>query len=68
MEDMDAKGRRVSRLGHNHVRAKLTEDAVRLIRQMFAAKVPQRQIARQFGVDKNVVYCILKGKTWKHVV
>ena len=79
--DMVAKGRSAkgaqstSRLypwlrqrGIDHPKHKLTEDAVRDIRQRYAqggTSIPK--LCREFGVANGTVQAILEGKTWRHV-
>jgi hypothetical protein len=54
---------RVSR-GSRQGRAKLTESNVIEIRALIAAGVPQRQIAKRFGVTKSPINEIHRGRAW----
>jgi hypothetical protein len=67
MADMVAKGR-ASRHGappgERNWQAKLTEADVRAIR---AAEGTQRAIAKRFGVSRETVRQVLRGKIWSHV-
>jgi DNA invertase Pin-like site-specific DNA recombinase len=45
----------------------LTEDNVREIRKLSAAKQTYVQIAKQFGINKSTVYKIVNRKSWAHV-
>ena len=45
----------------------LTEDNVREIRKLSAAKQTYIQIAKQFGIHKDTVYKIVNRKSWAHV-
>ena len=45
----------------------LTEDNVREIRKLSAAKQTYVQIAKRFGIHKDTVYKIVNRKTWAHV-
>ena len=45
----------------------LTEDNVREIRKLSAAKQTYVQIAKQFGIHKDTVYKIVNRKSWTHV-
>jgi DNA invertase Pin-like site-specific DNA recombinase len=45
----------------------LTEDNVREIRKLSAAKQTYVQIAKQFGIHKDTVYKIVNRKSWAHV-
>lgn len=44
--------------------AKLTEDAVRKIR---LSSLPNRQLARQYGVDPAAIRAVKRRQTWRHV-
>ena len=55
-----ARGERVSS-------SVLTEDNVREIRNLSAAKQTYVQIAKQFGIHKDTVYRIVNRKSWTHV-
>lgn len=48
-------------------KAKLSEDDVRTIRAIYPAK-SLRQLASMFGVSVQNIACIVKRKTWAHVV
>ena len=74
--DMLAKGRGPERVrqgatlnnvGVNNPAAKLTEDAIREIRRLYADGTQIIQLARRYGVSTPVIHSILKGKTWVHV-
>jgi len=67
IQDMDRKGRRVTRKGELHPRARLTEDDVRTIRARAAAGETQRPLAREYGVDQATISNIVTRKSWKHV-
>jgi hypothetical protein len=66
--DMMAKGRhRVNPnplRGTRHANAKLTDARVRTIR---ASPATHTDLARKYGVTKQVISAVRKGKTWKHV-
>ena len=47
--------------------AKLTEDAVREIREMYAAGVGPKALSEHFHIDKGTIYNIISGKQWGHV-
>ena len=53
--------------GTEHHKAKLTPDDVRHILKLHRAGTSQREIGRMYGVSKNAIRLILKGKNWKHV-
>lgn len=69
MRDMDNKGRRTKKraVGSKVHTAKLVENDVIKIKEMISNSVPCTEIAKLFGVHKQIVYCIKYGKTWKHV-
>lgn len=50
--------------GEEHHFHRLTESEVRIIK---ASLESGAKIARQFGVDRNTVYRIRSGETWRHV-
>jgi hypothetical protein len=64
--DRHRKGRdaHVSRPGMSNHQARLTDDAVRLIR---ATRGPLRLIAKEHGVSRSLVSLIRSGKRWGHV-
>ena len=47
--------------------AKLTPALILEIRAAAAAGVPQRTLARQFGVGKTTIAHILHGRSWAHI-
>lgn len=53
--------------GTKSATSKLTEDKVRLIRQLF---IPGNgpKIANKFGVTPTTIYTVVKRKSWKHVI
>lgn len=56
------------RPGESHRTAKLTTDAVRLIRSKYAAGgISQRQLADEFGVKPETISFVIRRITWKHV-
>ena len=63
--DCKAKGR--TRKGIDHNQAKLTDDAVRSVREALAAGDRQRDIAKRFGVSQRCVSSIHRRVTWGHV-
>lgn len=70
MADMRAKGRSVSDKrprGENNVLAKLTEEAVRQIKQCLAEGQRNVDLAREFGVKPDTISNIKRGLSWAHV-
>lgn len=63
--DMVAKGRQAR--GERGGRAKLTEGAVRSIRQLLGEGQPPGSIARRFGVSRWTVREIAAGRRWAHL-
>lgn len=53
--------------GGKHPRARISEDDVRQMRQRYDNGESIMQIAKDYGVIYQVVYCVVKRKTWKHV-
>lgn len=53
--------------GETHVRAVLTEDSARLIKQRTREGVSIRTIADELGVSYRTVWGVVKGTTWKDV-
>ncbi|MDV6376331.1 HNH endonuclease [Deinococcus arenicola] len=67
MRDRDGRGRGAPRHGERNPRARLTEGDVRAIRRAAAMGIPQAALAQRYGVGKDAVSLILKGKRWGHV-
>lgn len=55
------------RRGETHGMAKLAVDDVRAIRSRAASGERKAQLAREFGVTKNLVGAIVSHRIWKHV-
>lgn len=53
--------------GSRNNRAKLNEWSACGVMARCLQGVPQVQVSREFGVTRQVVYCIVKGKVWKHL-
>lgn len=62
--DMMAKGRGLKSRGEQQANAKLTEQAVRDIRD---SSLSQRALARKYGVKHKAIGCIKRRETWTHV-
>lgn len=54
-------------LGERNVRAKLTADKVREFMRRRAAGESYGRIAKDFGVTRQLLFLIEKGKAWSHV-
>jgi hypothetical protein len=60
--------RKAGRHTHGELASWLTEEQVKEIKRLGAEGVPQRKIAKQFGIaSKSTVGRILRGQAWSHV-
>jgi HNH endonuclease/NUMOD4 motif-containing protein len=69
-EDMARHGsaRAGAQRGHEHYRAKLTEDLVRQIRSEYTAGgVTERALASRHDVNVTTIHALLVRRTWTHV-
>jgi len=57
---------RLSR-GAAHYRARLTEDAVRQIRELSALGESDQSLGRRFSVSRQAVWSVRRGIGWRHV-
>lgn len=64
--DMAAKRR--STWGERNPMAKLTDDAVRAIRERYASGMTMREAAESFGTTEDNVRHIVLGKSWRHLL
>ena len=62
-------------VGHNNTRgegnafAKLTEDSVRKIREMYeTGEYEQRPLAKLFSINQATLWRVIHRKSWKHIV
>ena len=53
--------------GENNPHAKLTEDKVRRLREVYGRGEETAGLAREFGVSPASAWAAASGKTWKHV-
>lgn len=60
--DRDAKRRQCR--GEAHPLSRLSVDDIRAIR---TSSLNGNQLAKRYGVERNTIYAILRGKTWKDV-
>jgi hypothetical protein len=67
MRDMISKGRLVALPGEKNGRAKLTQDDIREIRIMLnsSIKFKKKDIAKQYGITREHLWCIERHKSWK---
>jgi len=65
--DKTEKGRNNVPYGENAGSAKLKSEQVYEIRKLHSDGMPQRQIAKRFGIVHNTVGQIVLGRTWKRV-
>jgi predicted DNA-binding protein YlxM (UPF0122 family) len=56
-----------TRYGENHPQAKLTNEQVRTIRELFSLGFSTNVIARNFKVSKWNIEEIVKRHTWTHI-
>jgi hypothetical protein len=65
MQDMIQKGRGNKARGENGGASKLTEIDVVTIRKRYAAGgISQRQLAKEYNITRNTLFCIVSNKTW----
>lgn len=64
VKDMVDKSRISSRKGALNGAAKITEDLVKAIRSDLR---PSKQIANEYGLNRNTVWLIRSGRNWSHV-
>jgi len=55
------------RPGEEHPRARLTEEKVRAIRALAASGATNAALAREFGVARQHISDIVRGRCWAHV-
>lgn len=53
--------------GEHNGQAKLSAQAVTEIRQLYAAGVPQKALAEQFGMSDTAIYMVVHRLRWKHL-
>lgn len=53
--------------GENHPRAKLTEQDVKDIRELYANGISEVQIAKRYNMDQTTISGIVLRKNWKHI-
>ena len=69
MQDCIRKGRGNRECGEARHCAKLNPEKVRTIRRLFdPSKRNKAELARRFGVDKNVIQLVADRKAWKHII
>lgn len=69
--DKYRRGRAVHRRGVDRPEAKLTEEAVKYIRQQnkkYQKGFTHRELGLKFGVSDGTVYNVIHRKTWRHVI
>lgn len=67
INDMDAKNRRVTRIGSERSTAKIDEQKALEIKKRIAAKETAPQISKDYGVSEALIYAIKQGRVWAHV-
>lgn len=63
----DAQANGLIPRGSQRLTSKLTEEKVAEIKRRIAAGDLQKQIAKDYGVDRSLIYLIRKGVKWRHV-
>lgn len=53
--------------GELHHSAKLTEQDVRVIRELYRMGLRQREIGRHFPVSYVTIFHVVHNKSWRHV-
>jgi hypothetical protein len=53
--------------GSSHWNARLTEQQVREIRRLVAARKPRKMVAARFRITAGAVHDIARGKSWAHL-
>jgi hypothetical protein len=65
MADMVKKGRGRGLQGESHNMAKLTQSQADQIRELYDRSIKNgAKLAREFGVSRHAIWCIVHGKTW----
>lgn len=68
MRDMIKKGRKVTRVGEDDPKSKLTEKEVLQIRRLWKQRFySQFKIADQFSVSRSTIQAIVEKRIWKHI-
>lgn len=67
MQDASIKKRFIGKIGESHPKAKLSDMAVRIIRECIINGFSVVEIGRYFGVKKFTIYRIKSGRSWKHL-
>jgi hypothetical protein len=57
----------VTTQNRNRKNVKLSEDAVRRIRELARSGVYQRDIAAEFGVDTSAISLVVRNRIWKDI-
>jgi len=64
----DMKRDGTSSKGSSHYKAKLNDDSVKEIRRLYGdTNITQNQLAKQFGVSKFAIGCVVNNLSWKHI-
>lgn len=66
--DCTRHGRRASCSGENNSQAKINEQCVRLIRQLYKfGGISKAEISQALRLSENIIYRVLSRRTWAHV-
>ena len=66
VRDMFQKGRNTVLQGEKHGMAKLTEQQVREIRQLYPS-ISGNKLAKKYNVSNVMIYDIIHRKNWRHI-
>lgn len=53
--------------GEKNAMAKLTDDDVLKLRELYKSGVTPRELCIQFGISKKYIHTVVKRKSWKHI-
>lgn len=68
MQHAVTNGLLVNPVGEDHWCAKLTEEKVKEIKDKYIPRIyTQNMLAKEYGVSREAIKCILYNKTWKFV-
>lgn len=69
VRDAISKGHKTGRpqKGEENGLSKMTDEKVRELRALESQGIPQRTLARRFGISQPTVWNICRRNTWKHV-
>jgi len=67
--NIEYRGYGGDRRGTKNPSAKLTDDQVREIRKLYAtSEYSQTELGKRFGVAQSIIYRIVRGDAWAHLL